>query len=153
MCAPPAKGPIGHMSQSSAPTKEIVVLGAGYAGLLATMRLARLLRRRPVRITLVNAMDTFTERLRLHQFATNQPVRWRSIPQTLRGTGVRFIQARVVRLEPERRAVVVCAGGHEQDLSYDHLVYALGSDIDRASVPGVAAHAYTLTPRGERSAE
>jgi NADH dehydrogenase len=130
-----------------------VVLGAGYAGLLCTMRLARKLRGRPVRITLVNAADTFTERLRLHQFATNQPVKWRSIPQTLRGTGVRFIQARVARLAPEQRAVIVSAGGQEQVLAYDYLVYALGSDIDRQSVPGVAEHAYTLTPRGERSAE
>jgi NADH dehydrogenase FAD-containing subunit len=141
------------MSRQSPPRTEVVVLGAGYAGLLATMRLARKLRGRSVRITLVNASDTFTERLRLHQFATSQPVRWRSIPQTLRGTGVRFIQARVVRLAPEERAVTIRDGGQERALSYDVLVYALGSDIDRQSVPGVAEHAYTLTPRGERSAE
>jgi NADH dehydrogenase FAD-containing subunit len=141
------------MSQQSTPTTEVVVLGAGYAGLLATVRLARKLRGRPVRITLVNPTDTFTERLRLHQYATNQTVKWRSIPETLRGMGVRFVQARVTRLLPERRAVIVSAGGQEQALSYDYLVYALGSDIDRQSVPGVAGHAYTLTPRGERSAE
>ncbi|HEV2236839.1 MAG TPA: FAD-dependent oxidoreductase, partial [Ktedonobacterales bacterium] len=48
---------------------------------------------------------------------------------------------------------IVSAGGQEQALSYDYIVYALGSDVDRAGVPGVAEHAYTLTPRGERSAE
>lgn len=141
------------MARHITPTTDVVVLGAGYAGLLCTMRLARKLRGRPVRITLINPTDTFTERLRLHQFATSQSVAWRSIPQTLRGTGVRFVQAQVTRLAPTRHAVIVSAGGAERELSYDYLVYALGSDIERQRVPGVAKHAYTLTPRGARSAE
>jgi NADH dehydrogenase FAD-containing subunit len=67
--------------------KHVVVIGAGYAGLLATKRLARKVRRevrresrnQNVAITLVNASDVFVERLRLHQLAANQPVRQRPI--------------------------------------------------------------------------
>jgi len=53
---------------------RIVVIGAGYAGLLATVRLAGKTRHNNVAITLVNASDVFVERLRLHQFAANQAI-------------------------------------------------------------------------------
>ncbi len=42
---------------------RLVVVGAGYAGLLAAKRLARKLRRSDVTITLVNASDRFVERV------------------------------------------------------------------------------------------
>jgi hypothetical protein len=42
---------------------QIVVIGAGYAGLLATVRLAGKMRWKPVAITLVNPTATFIERL------------------------------------------------------------------------------------------
>lgn len=129
------------------------MLGAGYAGLLFTMRLARKTRGKPVRITLVSDADTFTERLRLHQFATNQQVQWRSIATVLRGTAVEFIQGRIGSFSLDEKAVVLVEEGQERRLPYDYLVYALGSVIDRQSVPGVKEHAYTLAPRGPRSAE
>ena len=70
--------------QETQPSTRILVIGAGYAGLLFTMRLAGKVARQNVHISLVNESDTFTERLRLHQFATNQVVQWRSLPQMLR---------------------------------------------------------------------
>ena len=70
--------------QEIQPSTRILVIGAGYAGLLFTMRLAGKVARQHVHISLVNESDTFTERPRLHQFATNQEVQWRSIPQMLR---------------------------------------------------------------------
>ena len=74
------------------PKTKIVVLGAGYAGLLATMRLAGKTRRDNVAITLVNASKNFVERLRLHRFATNQKIPARSLPEFLNGTGVAFVR-------------------------------------------------------------
>ena len=78
--------------QGIQPSTRILVIGAGYAGLLFIMRLAGKVARQNVHISLVNEFDTFTERLRLHQFATNQAVQWRSLPQMLRQTNVQFIQ-------------------------------------------------------------
>lgn len=43
--------------------KQIVVIGAGYAGLMATQRLARKLRRAGVTITLINSTEHFVNRL------------------------------------------------------------------------------------------
>ena len=46
---------------------EILILGAGYTGMAATMGLAgRLSGRDDVHITLVNPQTRFTERFRLH---------------------------------------------------------------------------------------
>src|SRR5436853_7409316 len=85
--------------QETQPSTRILVIGAGYAGLLFTMRLAGKVARQHVQIALVNESDTFTERPRLHQFATNQEVQWRSLPQMLRRTNVQFIQARVTSID------------------------------------------------------
>jgi NADH dehydrogenase FAD-containing subunit len=130
---------------------KIIVTGAGYAGLLATVRLAGRLRRRPVEITLVSASDTYVERLRLHQLATNRPVKSRSIARVLRGTGVRFIQGHVTGLDLSGRSVYVQTETGAVQLQFDRLVYALGSVTDRDSVPGVRDHAYTLSTEGQLS--
>ncbi len=134
------------------PSTRILVTGAGYAGLLFTMRLAGKVARQDVQISLVNESDTFTERPRLHQFATNQVVQWRSIPQMLRRTNVQFIQGRVTSLDPIHRRIIVEDQQQTHQLEYDYLVNALGSETDRKTVPGVAQYAYTLAARGPLSA-
>ena len=120
--------------------------------MLFTMRLAGKVARQNVNIVLVNESDTFTERLRLHQFATNQPVKWRSLRQMLRQTKVQFIQGRVTSIDPAQHEIVVKDQKQTQQLKYDYLVYALGSMTDRKSVPGVAEYAYTLAANGTLSA-
>src|SRR5215469_4325218 len=139
-------------TQETPALTRILVIGAGYAGLLFTMRLAGKVARRDVQIALVNESDTFTERPRMHQFATNQVVQWRSLPQMLRPRHVQFIQGRVMSLDPARRKIVLTYQQHTEHLGYDYLVYALVSETDRKTVPGVAEYAYTLAPRGPLSA-
>ena len=71
--------------------KEILILGAGYTGMGATMGLAgRLKGRDDVHITLVNPQTRFTERLRLHQTSSGQDLADLQIPDRLAGTDVRF---------------------------------------------------------------
>jgi deazaflavin-dependent oxidoreductase (nitroreductase family) len=120
--------------------------------LLFTVRLVGKTAARDAQITLVNESSTFTERLRLHQFATNQVIPWRPIAQTLRGTNVRFMQGRVTAIDLEHRTICVSEGPQAHAIAYDYLVYALGSLTDRQRVPGVAEHAYTLAPSGPLSA-
>jgi len=136
------------------PSTRILVLGAGVAGLLFTLRLAGKVARQSVQITLVDESDTFTVRPRLHEFATKQRVFRRSFPQILRKTQVQFLQARVTSLDPSQHRVTVQDQQQQQhELTYDYLVYALGSMTDRHSVPGVAEYAYSLSARGPLSAE
>jgi len=134
------------------PSTRILVLGAGVAGLLFTLRLAGKVAREPVQITLVDESDTFMVRPRLHEFATNQHVFRRSFSQILRKTQVQFLEARVTSLDPGQHRITVQDQQQQHELEYDYLVYALGSMTDRQSVPGVAQYAYSLSARGPLSA-
>src|SRR6266704_4651433 len=104
--------------QEILPSTRILVIGAGYAGLLFTMRLAGKVARQHVQIALVNESDTFTERPRLHQFATNQGVQWRSLPQMLRRTHVQFIQRRVTSIDPSYHEISIMHQQQTQHLEY-----------------------------------
>lgn len=92
------------------PPFRVVIIGGGYAGMLATVRLAGKIKREiqhgNVAITLVNAVDVFVERLRLHQFAANQAIPPRPIGDILRGTGVSFVRGAATQTLHGRAAVV-----------------------------------------------
>jgi len=105
--------------QETPPPTRILVIGAGYAGLLFTMRLAGKVARQNVQIALVNDSDTFTERPHLPEFATNQVIQWRSLPQILRRTHVQFIQGRVTSIDPAHHEIVVVDQQHTQHMEYD----------------------------------
>lgn len=130
-------------TQKAIPT-QVVVIGAGYAGLLATLRLARSTRRQPVKITLINASATFVERTRLHQRASGQAVKTLAIQDLLRGTPVGFVQGKVTALHPGQRQISVERERDCQTLGYDHLVYALGSHTALEQLPGATEHAYAV---------
>jgi NADH dehydrogenase len=132
---------------------QIVVVGAGYAGIMATLRLSGKTQKSGATITLVNGVDHFVQRPRLHQVATDQAVPQKPIREMLRGHDVHFVQGWVTAVDPERHTIQVARDGADpQELVYDYLVYALGSTVDRDSVPGVREHAYTLDPRGPLAA-
>ncbi|HEX5205291.1 MAG TPA: FAD-dependent oxidoreductase [Actinoplanes sp.] len=143
---------------------DIVILGAGYAGMAAAIQLAAR-KIRPaarnaqpaarnaqpaagnaqlsagdVRVTLVNAGDRFTERLRLPMAATGQEVADLRIPSLLAGTGARFEQGWVTSVDLDRRTVSL----EDRKIKFDFLVYALGAVPDTSSVPGAAEHGYTV---------
>lgn len=130
------------LTSRATPTR-IVIIGAGYAGLLATLRLARRTRRQPVVITLVNASDTFVERTRLHQQASGQRVKTLAIGDLLKGTKVEFVQGKVLALHPGQRQIVV-QNATSRELGYDYLLYALGSHTALEQLPGAGEHAYAL---------
>ena len=125
-----------------AATHRVVILGAGYAGMSAAIQLAaRVKGRTDVQVTLVNAQERFTERLRLHMTATGQQVAELSVPQLLEGTGARFVRGWVTAVDADAKIVRI---DDDRVLHYDTLVYGLGSVADTAAVPGVEDYGYTL---------
>ncbi|MPY57134.1 NAD(P)/FAD-dependent oxidoreductase [Streptomyces spongiae] len=140
---------------------RIIVLGAGYTGAIAAGRLARRLHREDVAITLVNAEPDFVERVRMHQLAAGQDLRPRPFSEMFAGTGVALKLARVTGVDVDRKTVAVTDAngtvangtvangteGREEELSYDTLVYALGSAWNDQGVPGTAEHAHEIASR------
>src|SRR5690242_523010 len=121
---------------------RIVVLGAGYTGMMCAIGAARRTRRHGRRVTLVNPSARFIERLRMHQLATGQKLPDRSIPELLTGTGVSFVEGWASGIDPDARAIRVDTVDGARTLAYDTLVYAVGSVADVTTVPGVDAHAF-----------
>lgn len=126
---------------------RIVVLGAGYAGAFAAGNLARRLSPADTEITVVNAAPDFVERMRLHQLAIGQDLASRKLADVFAGTGVRLRLARVTGVDPERRTVAVTGEDGDGELTYDTLLYALGSSVAHHGVPGVAEYAFDVTSR------
>jgi NADH:ubiquinone reductase (H+-translocating) len=123
--------------------RHVVVLGAGYAGLMAAIRLARQTDA-SVAVTLVNAADTFGERVRNHQVAAGQPVRRRPLASFLRGTRIQFVQGTATTLSLPEREVTVETPAGRQAVGFDYLIYALGSFVRTDGLPGAREHAYTV---------
>ncbi|WP_051941206.1 NAD(P)/FAD-dependent oxidoreductase [Phaeacidiphilus oryzae] len=122
--------------------RQVVILGAGYAGLAAAVQLAaRVKSREDVRLTLVNAEERFTERLRLPMTAAGRRTADLSIPELLDGTGVQFVRGWVTGADADARTVRI---DDDRVLRYDTLVWGLGGVADTAAVPGADGHAYTL---------
>jgi len=124
--------------------QQIVILGGGYAGLMAAIRLAKKTKQQAVGITLVNATDKLIHRIRLHQVATQQDIEELSIPHLFKGTGIQFVQGFVTDIDLQAKQISVESNGGVQTLTYDKLVYALGSMTNRDTVKGLRDNAYTL---------
>lgn len=131
---------------------DVVVLGAGYAGLMAALRLGR--RRLRLSVALINAEEQFVERVRLQESMV-APVKPRiaSLSKYLARTPVEFIHARVLSLDPVWNSIKIEAGGATREVGFTQLIYALGSHVDTDNVPGALQHAFRLDPgEGPRSA-
>ena len=124
-------------------TQQIVVIGAGYGGLSAAMRLAR---KTDAHITLINPVAYFVERVRLHQEMTGQHVAYHPIARMVEQTGAAFIEGYVTAIQPDIHQVRVATQAGIDTLAYDILVYAPGSQTDLNTIPGVRAFATIPTP-------
>lgn len=123
---------------------DVLVLGGGYGGLLAALRLGRRLAGKPFRIGLVdrNAYHTLVTELHRVAAGTAPPTAVR-IPfaKILGGKPVSFVQAEVRELDPHGRRVDTSAGA----LRYKVLIVALGGEAETYGIPGVAEHALSAT--------
>lgn len=119
--------------------------------MMAALRLSGKTRKLNTEITLINGIDTFVERPRLHQIATGQNLPQTPIREMLRGTRVKFLQGWVTGLDLDTRSVTVQTLQGDETIPYDILVYALGSVVDQDTVPGVRENAYVLDPYGSNA--
>lgn len=127
------------MTETTAQNTRVVVIGGGYAGVLAANRLQG---GPGVTVTLVNPRPEFVERIRLHQLVAGNHDATAAY-DTLLGEGVRLLVDGADHIDAAIRQVQLTSGAV---LDYDYLVYAVGSIGGvPASVPGAAEFAYPLS--------
>ncbi|MCB0062586.1 MAG: FAD-dependent oxidoreductase [Caldilineaceae bacterium] len=122
---------------------NVIVLGGGYAGTLAALRLAGKTKGCSVTVTLVNGHDHFVERIRHHQLATGQTRPPFPFSRLLAGSGVRFRQGWCTEIRPATKALVLQTPTGSETLAYDYLIYALGSTVDKNEMAGIEVAADT----------
>ncbi len=116
---------------------HVVVIGGGYAGVMAANRL-----RPHAIVTLVNPRPEFVERIRLHQLVAGNDDAVADYG-TLLGDGVGLVVDSALRIDAAAHSVELSSG---RTLRYDYLIYAVGSTgAVPAGVPGAAEFAYPLS--------
>ncbi|KHF41096.1 NAD(P)/FAD-dependent oxidoreductase [Halalkalibacter okhensis] len=121
---------------------NIVLLGAGYAGMITASRLTKQLGHNEANITLVNKHDYHYQTTWLHEPAagTLSPERTRMpINSVLDLNKIKFVKDSVVEIKREEKKVVLENG----ELEFDYLVVGLGSEAETFGVPGVHEHAFS----------
>jgi NADH:ubiquinone reductase (H+-translocating) len=115
------------MNKNALSDQHVIVIGAGYAGLMCALQLAP-----HVRVTLVDPAGHFTERVRSHELATGRPDITHPLREFLAPAGITQVPGRVTGIVPRAREIRT---GDGRVLRYDRLVYAAGS---RTAHPGPA---------------
>ena len=123
----------------SAEKPSVVVVGGGYAGVMAANRMQG---SGQAAVTLVNPRKHFVERIRLHQLAISDDDAIEDYASLL-NAGVRLVVDLAQHIDRHTRKVELASGAA---LSYDYLVYAVGSTgTIPAGVSGAVANAFPLS--------
>ena len=140
-----ATGTSSRVSDRSS-SHDVVVIGAGYAGVIAANRILSSrspAERQTIRVTVVNPRTDFVQRIRLHEVMAGT-VETASFPLTdVLHDDVDLIAGTAVQIDPDARLVDVEQGGETRPIPYHTLVYAVGSQ-SAVTVPGVREYALPL---------
>ncbi|MCT0213989.1 NAD(P)/FAD-dependent oxidoreductase [Synechococcus sp. CS-1324] len=127
--------------------KKLLVLGGGFAGLWSTLAAARQrdllgLAAEALEITLVNR-DRF-HAIRVRNYEADLSALRIPLPDLLGPVGIRFVEADVLAVDATARSVAVSTPDGASSLAYDRLVFALGSELRRPAIPGLAEHGFDV---------
>ncbi|MEA5416049.1 NAD(P)/FAD-dependent oxidoreductase [Synechococcus sp. BA-132 BA5] len=127
--------------------QRILVLGGGFAGLWSALAAARHLDQLgigpdAIEVLLVNR-DAF-HAIRVRNYEPDLTPLRVPLEAVLGPAGVRWLVGEVDSIDPGARAVTVHTAAGPQLLAYDRLVVALGSQLLRPPIPGLAEHGFDV---------
>ncbi|RAV20354.1 NAD(P)/FAD-dependent oxidoreductase [Paenibacillus contaminans] len=122
---------------------RIVILGAGYGGIVTAIRLQKELNYNEADVTLVNKHDYhyITTHLHMPAAGTDNPENARvDISKLIDEFKIDFVKGTVLQIKPQERKVVL----EESTLSYDYLVVGLGGEPETFGIPGLREYAMNI---------
>lgn len=125
-------------------SKHIVILGAGYGGLLSALSVRKYLKKDEAKITVVNQFPTHQIITELHRLAAGSVAEGAvAMPLTklLAGKDIDLKIAKVNSFSVDNKQIVLSDG---VTLSYDALVVGLGSTTAYFGIPGLEQYSMVL---------
>ncbi|WP_068778842.1 NAD(P)/FAD-dependent oxidoreductase [Paenibacillus sp. GM2] len=125
-------------------SKHIVILGAGYGGVLSALTVRKYLQKSEARITVINQFPTHQIITELHRLAAgNISERAVALPleKVFKGKDIDLRIAKVDKFSVENKEVKLSDG---TTLSYDALVVGLGSVTAYFGIPGLDKYSMVL---------
>lgn len=123
---------------------KIVILGAGYGGIMTTKGLEKLLNSGEADITLINKHNYHYVTTQLHKAcAGTAPDEKLAMPirELIDQNKVNFKQATVATFDFDKKQILLEGG---ERVTYDYLVIALGFIIETFGTPGIEEHAFNI---------
>ncbi|SEM61630.1 NADH dehydrogenase [Mesobacillus persicus] len=123
---------------------KIVILGAGYGGLMTVTRLQKQLGVNEADLVLVNKNDYHYETTWLHEASAgtlhHDRVRY-DIREVIDTQKVEFVQATVEEIKAEENRVILSTG----EIAYDYLVISLGAESETFGIKGLKEYAFSIS--------
>ncbi|HEP1062044.1 TPA: FAD-dependent oxidoreductase [Klebsiella aerogenes] len=126
--------------------KQILIVGAGFAGMWAALSAARLAEKnqqQAIDITVIAPQPELRVRPRFYE--SDVPSLVAPLQPLFDATGIRFLRGSVSQIHPADKTVTwTGSNGESHTQNWDRLVLASGSHVNRAMVTGAAQHAFDL---------
>ncbi|MDQ6598711.1 NAD(P)/FAD-dependent oxidoreductase [Bacillus salipaludis] len=125
-------------------SKKIVILGAGYGGLLAAINIRKYLNKDQAEVTVVNQFPTHQIITELHRLAAGSVAEQAvamPLAKLFKGKDIDLRIAKVESFSVDKKEVKLSDGAY---LTYDALVVALGSKTAYFGIPGLEENSMVL---------
>lgn len=125
-------------------TPKVVILGAGYGGLVTSRQLEKKLRSGEADVTLINKHDYHYISTQLHKTGAGTAADEKitlHIPDLLQTNKVQFKKGTIENVDFKSKQVFLESG---EKVKYDYLLICLGFEVDTFGIPGVEENAFKI---------